>query len=102
MDEGCVAGGAAGGVDVLRQPIERNRQTTTREARIFMGLSYQTQLSDFCANLCKGQLAESAAGKQRLVGDGGESKRRRRKIVEVFSRFEADFGEDETEQIAEK
>jgi len=39
MGEGCVVGGAVDGVDVLRQPIERNKKTMIREARGFMGLS---------------------------------------------------------------
>src|SRR5215217_7988912 len=50
----------------------------------------------------KRQLAEPAAGKQLLVRDVGERKRRFRKVVQFIVRFKTHFREHEAKQIAEK
>ena len=65
-------------------------------------LSYQTTFCDLCAHLCKLQFTQPPTRKQRFVGYISQCEWWFGKVVEFFVRFKTDFGEDQTEKIAEK
>src|SRR5438552_6924122 len=63
---------------------------------------HQSAVRNFIPDIFKRQLAQFATSEYLIVGDLRNGKRRLRKTVKLFIRFETDLGQHQPEQIAEK
>src|SRR5437867_5326048 len=63
---------------------------------------HQSAVRNFIPDIFKRQLAQFATSEYLIVGDLRNGKRRLRKTVKLFIRFETDLGQHQSKQVAEK